>query len=89
MPNRQIKETSAMLWLFAIIGVAGLVLGSMFRAPFLLAASFVVCGIGVSVGLAQGRSFNNASRLVLELLVVLQVFYLAGVWIAAYTNKNK
>jgi hypothetical protein len=77
-----------MLWLFAVVGVAGLVLGSMFRAPSLLAASCIVFAIGLTIAVAQGHSFNNASRLVAGLIVVLQVCYLVGVWIAAFRNNK-
>lgn len=67
-----------MSWLFALAAVAGLLLGSMFRVPALVAASAVGAVAFAVAGAASGRSALAVAGIVAAGLATLQIAYLLG-----------
>jgi hypothetical protein len=78
-----------MMWLFAIGGLAGLLLGFWFRAPALIAASGIAAVIGPAAAIRMGLEFLPAVGLTFALLAVLQVGYIAGLMLSCARSRTK
>jgi hypothetical protein len=78
-----------MMWLFAIGGLAGLLLGFWFRAPALIAASAIAAVIGATAAIRMGLEFLPAVGLTFALLGVLQVGYLGGLMLSCARSRAK
>lgn len=67
-----------MVFLLIAAAVVGLVLGTQFRAPALLAASAVAAAAGVGMGLALKLEAGWTLLLAIACVIVLDIAYLVG-----------
>jgi hypothetical protein len=78
-----------MLWLFAVGGVAGLLLGWWFRVPALIAASGLSAVVSMTAATHMGLGFLLSVGLTFALLGALQVGYLAGLALSCAMSRAK
>jgi hypothetical protein len=78
-----------MMWLFAIGGLAGLLLGFLFRAPALIVASALTALIGLAAAISMGLGFLPAAGLTFALLAVLQGGYIVGLMLSCARSRGK
>ena len=78
-----------MLWLFAVAGSTGLLLGWWFRVPALIAASGMAAVISMTAATHMGFGFLFAVGLTFALLGALQVGYIVGLALSCARSRAK
>jgi hypothetical protein len=66
------------LWVFATVGLLGILCGCLFRAPALVFLSFLSFGGGLTLAILAGWPVLNALGTAILLTATLQLGYLVG-----------
>ena len=77
-----------MTWVFAVIGVAGLGLGSTFRAQALTAASVIVAILMGLLAISYGLQLPMVLGFIAAALLALQFAYLVGAAASSMWSRN-
>jgi hypothetical protein len=67
-----------MLWIFATVGLTGILCGCLFRAPALVLLSFISFGAALPLSLLGGSTLGGAFLNAVLVAASLQVGYLIG-----------
>jgi|EndMetStandDraft_9_1072997.scaffolds.fasta_scaffold00588_2 hypothetical protein len=78
-----------MLWLLAVAGLAGLLLGWWVRVPALIAASGMAAVLSMTAATQMGFGFLLSLGLTFALLSALQVGYIAGLALSCAWSRAK
>jgi hypothetical protein len=70
----------AVVFLLIAVALAGLIIGTRFRTPALLAASAAAAAAGVGIGLAAQWAPGWTFLIALAAVIVLDVAYLVGLF---------
>jgi len=77
------------LWIFAIVCLAGLVSGLLYRAGALIVLSLATFAAAVILSLNQGWGFANSAIFAFGLIVGLQFSYFAGVALTVVISRAR
>ncbi len=75
--------------IFAIVCLAGLISGFLYRAGAMIMLSFATFVAAVALSLNQGWGFANSAIFAFGLLVGLQVSYFVGVGVAVVFSRAR
>ncbi len=77
------------IWIFAIVCIAGLISGFLYRVGALIALSLATFAAAIFLSLNQGWGFANSAVFAFGLLIGLQVSYFVGVGVAVILSRAR